>query len=312
MSFMTAENTRRYIVTACAFLFVTCLLGGLLQANVQEWAKATGQDQYLVRYAGVFVSKLADLTQSTAFLAIAWSFIGGASFLWIDYALRRRTKKMGITLLVVAVFVAAFGLWILLNPNADAVDAAGNSTISAPIIVLKTQPSIVQQPPGQTKPSETVLLPDAENKYAARYIKTLALLNSVKDERAKLEKSGNQINVSYLPLAGGISNSRVRNFGKAAWHESISKLKSISADAYENRSFEIEVPELSNPYLKAPDEDKVIPPNDPMILNEYHVFYFTNLNALKLADNLIETLQKEQGQLTEAIRKMPSISQLVR
>lgn len=118
---MRAETARRYILTACAFVFVTCLLGGWLQANVQEWAKASGQDQYIVRFAGPAMTRLAEITETPAFIAIAWSFIGGSLILWIDYALRRRAKTMGIALLVIAVVVAFAGAWVLLSPPAKQV-----------------------------------------------------------------------------------------------------------------------------------------------------------------------------------------------
>ena len=115
---MKSETARRYLLTACAFLFVTCLLGGWLQANVQEWAKANGQDQYLVRYVGPSMSRLAEITQSPVFLAIAWSVIGGSLILWIDYALRRRTKKMGTVLLLLAAAIAGIAIWVLVAPEA--------------------------------------------------------------------------------------------------------------------------------------------------------------------------------------------------
>jgi hypothetical protein len=137
---MKAETARRYILTACAFIFVTCLLGGWLQANVQEWAKASGQDQYLVRYVGPTMSRLVEITETPLFLAIAWSVIGGSLILWIDYALRKRTRIMGIVLLLIGLGIAGLAGWIILNPspekaNAAAGDSADRRTAAHPPIV---------------------------------------------------------------------------------------------------------------------------------------------------------------------------------
>jgi len=109
------------------------MLGGWLQANVQEWAKANGQDQYLVKYAGLIVDRLAELTQSSTFFAIAWAVIGGAAILWIDYAIRRRTKNMAIALYVLALALAGLATWILFHPTkqADAAQSAPSNVSDA-------------------------------------------------------------------------------------------------------------------------------------------------------------------------------------
>jgi hypothetical protein len=106
----------RYALTGLAAVLGSGFILGLVQANVQEWAKANAQDQYLVRYAGLVVDRLAELTQSSAFFAIAWAVIGAAAILWIDYAVRRRTKKMAIALYVLALALIGLATWILFHP----------------------------------------------------------------------------------------------------------------------------------------------------------------------------------------------------
>lgn len=86
------RSVARLALTGLAAVLGSGIILGVVQANVQEWAKATGQDQYLVRYVGPIIDSLAGMTQSPIFLAIAWGIIGGASALWLDYALRRRAK----------------------------------------------------------------------------------------------------------------------------------------------------------------------------------------------------------------------------
>ncbi len=57
----------RYAVTCLAAVLGSGVILALVQANVQEWAKANSQDQYLVKYAGPIVDRLIELTQSSAF-----------------------------------------------------------------------------------------------------------------------------------------------------------------------------------------------------------------------------------------------------
>lgn len=87
------RRTMRLIVTGIAALLGSGIIISLVQSNVQEWAKANNQDQYLVKYAGPIMDSLAQVTQSTTFLAAAWAIIGGAVVLWVDYALRGRAAK---------------------------------------------------------------------------------------------------------------------------------------------------------------------------------------------------------------------------
>lgn len=118
------RRVARLAMTGLAALLGSGIVLGLVQANVQEWAKAQGQDQYLVRYAGPIMTRLAEITQSSTFLAVAWAVIGGSLVLWIDYALRRRTKKMAIAIYVFAFALACLATWIVFHPTIEATMAA--------------------------------------------------------------------------------------------------------------------------------------------------------------------------------------------
>lgn len=209
---MKAETARRYIVTVFAFIFISCLLGGWLQANVQEWAKASGQDQYLVKYAGPAMDKLEELTRNSLFLAIAWSVIGGSLILWLDYALRRRTKTMGIVLLILGVGIICIAGWILTHPveRSDALQStksnisdAERAAIIAPfetqINELKSQ--LASNPQRRPTPDNF-----AGKEYTQRTIRELRAIYEgrtrlqadafIADEKGKLiEVSGNVVNV---------------------------------------------------------------------------------------------------------------------
>ena len=89
---------RLVITTAAITIFVGGVGEGLVQSNVQKWAEANGYDQYLVRYAGPVMDRFAEITQSSWFFAATWFLIGGALLLWVDYALRQRTRKMAVAL----------------------------------------------------------------------------------------------------------------------------------------------------------------------------------------------------------------------
>ena len=130
----------RLAMTGLAGLLGSGVILGVVQSNVQEWAKANKQDQYLVKYAGPILEGLAQITQSPTFLAIAWAGIGGAAILWIDYAIRRRTKMTAIVLYFLAACLVGLATWILLNPRPDTQSAkpdvsdAERSAIAAPFL----------------------------------------------------------------------------------------------------------------------------------------------------------------------------------
>lgn len=87
---MSPQAVRRLIVTVLAFIFVTSGLGGFFQANVQEWAKANNQDQYLVKYLGPAMNELVAITQSPWFIFITGALVGAMVYAWVDYCLRKR------------------------------------------------------------------------------------------------------------------------------------------------------------------------------------------------------------------------------
>ena len=89
---MNAKTVRRYALTVFAFVFVTCLIGGLFQANVQEWAKATGNDQWMVQYAGVAIASLAATARTSWFIALTAFLVGGSLFLWTGYFLQSTSE----------------------------------------------------------------------------------------------------------------------------------------------------------------------------------------------------------------------------
>jgi hypothetical protein len=138
----------RIALTALAALLGSGIVLGLVQANVQEWAKANEQDQYLVKYAGPVVDRLAEITQSATFIAIAWMVIGGATILWIDYALRRRTNKMAAFLYISALALAGIATWITFqapkpaeaeaNPRAATGSSSKGSFIKEPVLTSWT------------------------------------------------------------------------------------------------------------------------------------------------------------------------------
>lgn len=79
----------RLALTALAAVLGSGVILGLVQANVQEWAKASGNDQYLVKYTGPAMDRLAAFTSSGPFVFITAMIVGGALFLWADSFVKR-------------------------------------------------------------------------------------------------------------------------------------------------------------------------------------------------------------------------------
>jgi hypothetical protein len=121
---------RLVVTTVAVTVFVGGFLEGLIQSNVQKWAEANGYDQLLVHYAGPVMDKISEITQSSWFFGATWFFIGGALLLWIDYALRRRTKKMAVALLILAIAIAGIAIWIFVHPDSEAASAEQPPKIS--------------------------------------------------------------------------------------------------------------------------------------------------------------------------------------
>jgi hypothetical protein len=83
----------RFIMTIAATILGAGTISPLVGANWQEWAKANGQDQYLVKYAGPYMDRLTALSDSWWFTFATGFFVGGAVCLWIDYLIRRRSHQ---------------------------------------------------------------------------------------------------------------------------------------------------------------------------------------------------------------------------
>jgi hypothetical protein len=83
------KHLTRLVLTALAAVLGSGVVLGIVQANVQEWAKASGNDQYLVKYSGPTLDRLAEITSSGPFVFVTAMLIGGALSLWADTFVRR-------------------------------------------------------------------------------------------------------------------------------------------------------------------------------------------------------------------------------
>jgi hypothetical protein len=83
------KHLPRLVLTALAAVLGSGVVLGIVQANVQEWAKASGNDQYLVKYSGPTMVRLAEITSSGPFVFFTAMLIGGALSLWADTFVRR-------------------------------------------------------------------------------------------------------------------------------------------------------------------------------------------------------------------------------
>lgn len=83
----------RSVISLLALVFGAGTLSPLISANWQEWAKATGNDQYLVKYGATVVDSMSGITQAAWFIFLAGFFVGGSICLWFDRLLRVGTDQ---------------------------------------------------------------------------------------------------------------------------------------------------------------------------------------------------------------------------
>lgn len=133
----------RIVLAVLSFVLLGGVVQSLIQANVQEWAKANGYDQLLSIYAGPAMASLAAATQSVTFLMIAVAVLSAALYSWSDYLVRRwgvvwastpkrqlfvlnegrRLIAMSIMFIAAAVFVCAVIWYAIDRPKSVAAEA---------------------------------------------------------------------------------------------------------------------------------------------------------------------------------------------
>jgi hypothetical protein len=105
------RRNSRWILTILAGLSGAGFLSPLVQSWLQRWPEPHGY-QLPLTYVTPAISKLADMTQTADFVFVTGFFIGGALLLWVDHALRRRTRDMGLILAGIGLATFAVGLGI--------------------------------------------------------------------------------------------------------------------------------------------------------------------------------------------------------
>jgi hypothetical protein len=114
----------RSLVAFFAALFAAGFLIPILRAHLEQWAQTHGRDLSVLEPAVPTLDRLADITQTTAFMFITGFFVGGALLIWIDYALRRRRQKMGLILASIGLATFVIGVGIYLFPEPSRLQAA--------------------------------------------------------------------------------------------------------------------------------------------------------------------------------------------
>jgi hypothetical protein len=124
------RRNSRWILTILAGLFGAGFLSPLVQSRLQHWPEPHGY-QLPLTYVTPAISKLADMTQTADFVFVTGFFIGGALLLWVDHALRRRTRDMGLILAGIGLATFAVGLGIYFFPPPTGAQSATNTPPSA-------------------------------------------------------------------------------------------------------------------------------------------------------------------------------------
>lgn len=140
--------SRRTIITLLGSAAATGIVVPIIQANVQEWAKAQGYDQFMVKYSEPTIASLIEIMQSPLFIVGAAVLMGGALWSWTDHVFRqwqlnrpqsvsglwdsrgsRRLVAMIIMLIAVAV-VVVMALYLALDRSKQAGEHPPASAIS--------------------------------------------------------------------------------------------------------------------------------------------------------------------------------------
>ena len=124
------RRNSRWILTILAGLFGAGFLSPLVQSWLQRWPEPHSHPLPLT-YLTPAISKLADMSQTADFVFVTGFFIGGALLLWVDHALRRRTRDMGLILAGIGLATFAVGLGIYFFPPPTGAQSATNTPPSA-------------------------------------------------------------------------------------------------------------------------------------------------------------------------------------
>lgn len=84
------RNWFRSVISILAFILGTATLLPLVEANWHEWARTTGNDQYIVRFAEPIMARLLEFAQTGWFVFAAGFFVGGAVCLWLEHLVRHQ------------------------------------------------------------------------------------------------------------------------------------------------------------------------------------------------------------------------------
>lgn len=121
------QNLRRIprgVTSILAGLLAAAYVAPLLHFSLQGWLEAKGVTLSALWYTEPAMQKLAEITQTAPYVFTAGFFIGAALLLWIEYALRRRTREMGLILVGIGLGTFVVGIGIYFFPATSAFQAA--------------------------------------------------------------------------------------------------------------------------------------------------------------------------------------------
>jgi len=125
------RRNSRWVLTMLGGLFGAGFLAPSVQFALQRWSEAHGYQLLLLKHTAPAMAKLADVSQTAAFVFAAGFVIGGALLLWIDHTLRRRTQDMGLILAGIGLATFAVGIGIYFFPLPMGAQSATNTPPSA-------------------------------------------------------------------------------------------------------------------------------------------------------------------------------------
>jgi hypothetical protein len=218
---------------------------------------------------------------------------------------------MAIVLAIASFGALGVALWILISTKADiSIFKAGNAAAPTnPIVVTVPSPSSpLDRGPVTLVPNRQPLPAGTVADDVARYFELTDNLKKTKELVAHLAGWASYWESGMRAEAAGRAERTNANSSPSAarlrWMNGVEELKRINGALYQNRRFDVSVPELNNPILKAPNED--VFGNDGKTAYEYRVFHFTNINVAKQGASLIDDIEKELMTVRSNIAATPA------
>lgn len=296
------------------------IIGPIVGANWQEWAKANGSDQFLVRHLGPAMDEMARITLSNPFLFTAVLLAGIGMAIAANWIIRRWTfywtkrtwklvKSRAVRKLAAMTLALFFGIGLILTLLWLAIESRHDvqaSLIAPPKEIQKNvaaTPALVQNT--VAKEAKTSFPKKDED----RIVRALFLQKGIKlakVNRADLADIGNKRLEFIKHPATNIGTGRSAGVLRQRWEFSITPLQDTLNRAFPDKNFDLKtIPSLGDRSVKPVPGDEDI--TDDEIKMNYRKFYtYLNETVLSPVDKAVAEMEKQLLSLKRSLTDAPS------